>query len=288
MYLHPYALRDYNVPALAQYMNCTDPYLSDRADSCHCHLKKICGKRFREPKGIQNMDFCKKILSNTDNQTSISNTDNHTSLGCFDKYSQCINDHWRPLSHCIPILQTACQTSQLRVVKTVRATMEEVEPLLQNDPNFRLLHLYRDPRAVYRSRREKVWTRGSYELKNGGVRSATGEVYCQTVLEDYKKRKELEKKYPGRIKSLVYDEFMLDPLRSRGKVFNFLGMPEELNEEHFDLKASLNRSTSSRNRREPNPLKTDNWQSLAPPDTVEEIEKVCQRLAEALHIKWRT
>ena len=45
---------------------------------------------------------------------------------------------------------------------------------------------------------------------------------------------------------------MLDPLQSREKVFSFLGMPEELNEEHFDLKASLNRSTSSRNRREPN------------------------------------
>ena len=42
----------------------------------------------------------------------------------------------------------------MRAVKSVRATMDSMEPLLRLLPNFRVVHLVRDPRAVALSRIE--------------------------------------------------------------------------------------------------------------------------------------
>ena len=267
MFFHPYALRApyKKVPALDRYMQCVVPHLpSDTTSSCNCYVRNYCGHNFRDPTKIPNMD-CKSIIK--EGITNVSNV-------CFSRYDVCINDHYRPLSHCIPRLQTACQTSQLRVVKTVRATMEEVEPLLQNDPNFRLLHLYRDPRAVYRSRRVASWTRGRFESNSTDWN--TGLVYCQTVLHDYRKRKELEIKYPGRIKAFVYDEFILDPLKSKNEVYNFLDMPVDLREQD-----------ELSEQKDPQAQRGSRWQGLIWPDVIQKIESACQELADTIGVKWR-
>jgi len=55
---------------------------------------------------------------------------------------------------CVPILRSVCQRSSLRAAKTVRAPMLSMAALLAADPDLRVVHLLRDPRAVVSSRRD--------------------------------------------------------------------------------------------------------------------------------------
>ena len=55
---------------------------------------------------------------------------------------------------CVGLLRSSCSGRLVRAVKSVRATMDSMEPLLRLLPNFRVVHLVRDPRAVALSRIE--------------------------------------------------------------------------------------------------------------------------------------
>ena len=58
------------------------------------------------------------------------------------------------LSTCVPILRSTCSRSSLRAAKAVRAQMMSMDILLAADPDIRVIHLLRDPRAVVSSRRK--------------------------------------------------------------------------------------------------------------------------------------
>ena len=205
-----------------------------------------------------------------------------TDLRKFELYKQCLKTDMLRIKKCIPKFEKACTRCKIRAVKTVRATMDEVEPLLKADPNFRLLHLYRDPRAVYRSRLLQRWTWSAYEMYDRKMWK-TAQVYCQTVMHDYKTRRELERKYPGRIKNIVYDNFMLDPKSSRKKIYSFLDMDlesETVYENDGDLDDMLQIN--------PRNVTNDRWKIEISEENVLQIEKTCQEFADLIGAKWRS
>jgi len=67
---------------------------------------------------------------------------------------------------CVSLLRSDCSSRPVRAVKSVRATMDSMEPLLRTLPNFRIIHLIRDPRAVALSRIEfDASARGQFSNK---------------------------------------------------------------------------------------------------------------------------
>ena len=255
---------------MEEYENCSRPVA--KASGCNKHTRKICGERFGVKDKINDMNMCKNILWNK--KENITTKERQESLS---EYSLCIGTSMNKIQECIPKLSKSCSESPVRAMKTVRATMDEVEPLLKADPNFRLLHLYRDPRAVYRSRRHQSWTWSAFENSEQPTWK-TASVYCQTALYDYKKRKELEQKYPGKIKTIIYDQFMLNPEQSKKEIYDFMGMKvdnKKGNEEE------LKRPISPRIRAK------QAWEKDLKPDLVRNIEFECQALANAVGVKWR-
>ena len=185
------------------------------------------------------------------------------------------------------MLRSTCSRSSLRAAKTVRAQMMSMDILLASDPDIRVIHLLRDPRAVVSSRLQKHDNSivGRYSLSAGGFQKSSdvarreAEIYCRTAVNDIRVRRVLEVKYPGRILVLHYEDVVADLLRHADLVYRFLGVDNTPNETLVWIhrnnanvaKAKANASTSGY----VSPLKK--WtKRLAPADTAAIVD-ICRK-----------
>ena len=174
------------------------------------------------------------------------------------KCNYCINKH----------LRVKCIDTRVRAVKTVRGTMDEAEVLLENDPNFKVVHLLRDPRGVTRSRMGATWSRGFYDAHK---EERTAHVYCTTALQDYKTSERLRKKYPQRLMHIMLEDFISEPEETLAGLSDFLGIS-------FDENAL--RKLYKRMK----PGFADKWRRQLSRDVIEIINKECDQFMAALNV----
>ena len=161
------------------------------------------------------------------------------------------------------------------MTKVVRVTMTSVEPLLVQFPNFRIIHLLRDPRAVVLSREnfDRNVAVGAYALqyRNESLIRET-RFYCQTVIRDIKHRRKLEKVFPGRIYSLNYNNLVSDLPGQADKIFKFL--------DHVPSNNTLSWiRENNTDRRDIIKIPTE-WKDNISVRTSEDIVKICKELFE--------
>jgi len=104
-----------------------------------------------------------------------------------------------------------------------------MDALLAADPDLRVIHLLRDPRAVVSSRLQAhdESVIGRYSL-SAAVNSSErvrreAAIYCRTAVLDILVRHRLESKYPGRILTVSYENVVADLRRHAELVYRFLG-----------------------------------------------------------------
>ena len=126
--------------------------------------------------------------------------------------------------------------------------MESMEPLLRQLPNFRVIHLFRDPRATVLSRHNFDSSGRSTYSRGDVVKEAA--LYCRTVVNDVRTRRKLEKLYPGRILPVIYDDLVLDPLAYTERIYQFLNstLPEKTVEWIIKNTSQKKNSTSIANK----------------------------------------
>ena len=202
--------------ALMDYISCLRTN-NIRQNNCSMYTLSYCGTRFGE--FSQNrMDECNQRLWNG---SYVGNEFQSRIHKKFTDYIKCM-DRLREitLNKCIHIFREVCHRNQLRSVKTVRGTMASMGYLLKNVPNFRVIHLIRDPRAVVLSRRKfDNSARGKYSM---GDLVKEAKLYCRTVVKDVRTRRKLEQQYPGKIVSIVYEDLVKEPLHYTEKIYSFL------------------------------------------------------------------
>ena len=277
-FLHEFAFGDDMMASSAEkYRNCSRYIVNN--SKCRRQIGRVCGRSFMDIRFLQTMKMCKRVLWFNDYGSLGVYTRRGTN---FKKYDVCVRNESGLVMKCVPELENSCRTSHIRAVKTVRATMDEVEPLLKADPNFRLIHLYRDPRAVYRSRQAVGrWAYSMFEWMDK-VPRRRALVYCQTLMRDYTIRKELEKKYPGRIKSLVYEDILMNPGKTKREAYQFLGLSVP--------KIQPNKRKSrlaGGGLGVPINITCQKWEKQLQPAAVKEIEKICMEFSELVGVKWR-
>ena len=124
---------------------------------------------------------------------------------------------------CTPLFRIQCEKSELRATKTVRATMASMDHLLEQDSNARVIHLIRDPRAVVVSRLHFDSSARSRYAGKDVVKEAM--VYCRDVVRDVRQRRRLDRKYPGRLFTIIYDDLTKQPINYAKQIYKFVDAP---------------------------------------------------------------
>lgn len=221
--VHPYYFlyrTEYRL--LDDYITCIDriDQLLGQCLDLKPEIERYCGARFGE-QGDDRLLKCYEMLW-------VGNYDVKSAAGrvrqAVFNYGACYSRlRKRVDGTCSPMMKSICSDRSVRAVKSVRATMNSMEPLLRWMPNLRVIHLIRDPRGVVLSRMKfHDSTRNRYSDSGNDTMVREAELYCRTVVKDIEKRHRLERLYPGKIMSVVYDDFVTDIGSHTERVYEFL------------------------------------------------------------------
>jgi len=118
-------------------------------------------------------------------------------------------------------LNKVCPLFPIKLIKTVRFRVKNVEELLQDSAmNLKVIVLVRDPRGVYNSRSSgavKAWCKKDL--------CANPEVGCQDLNSDIESAFDLEQRYPGKVKLVRYEDLSMFPEDTSMNMLDFLDLP---------------------------------------------------------------
>ncbi|XP_053408734.1 carbohydrate sulfotransferase 3-like isoform X4 [Mercenaria mercenaria] len=126
--------------------------------------------------------------------------------------------HLRALQICVKKLQSICEDSPIRIIKTIRLEFSSVKHLLEELPNLKIVHLVRDPRATLLSQSRF----GACKSIRGGWQGCANR-HCKRLENDVLEVEGLIKKYPNRILPVMYENIAKHPLETSKKMYEFIG-----------------------------------------------------------------
>lgn len=254
-----------------------------RAWSSNCQIKHLCPTRFG--RSSQKSEACRDALEalrrNGAHSDIYQNSVRHTeqlskkykyreiSEG-FNNYTKCTDGMRTKAEYCFPVLNMECNESSIRSVKTVRMTMKSVLEVLKQDPDIKVLHLLRDPRAVAYSRTKHPSFRG---ISSKDMVYEAG-LYCDQALRDVKLACELSQTFPRTFYRVIYEQLSRNLTQGAIGIYNFLKAP---------IPQQLGTWLQENTR---NSEQYPSWASNMNYQTADEIAQICRPLDEALDKPW--
>ncbi|XP_046546566.1 carbohydrate sulfotransferase 1-like, partial [Haliotis rubra] len=184
------------------------------------HYFDINNKRFNSKKRKRHQHILESLL--TCNLTSldyVTLTQHHlkNSFSTNDYYNCTRNvESISGLHECLEPVLSNCAKSRVVFAKVIRTNMVDMYHLLSKYPQFKVIHLLRDPRGLLASQ-DNVG-----HLPDGITASA--EATCNQIYSDVQKSIRYKKRFPGRVLSVRYEDIALHPLHMSKQVYDFLGI----------------------------------------------------------------
>ncbi|XP_036608107.1 carbohydrate sulfotransferase 4-like isoform X2 [Trichosurus vulpecula] len=189
------------------------------------------------------------------------------------------------------MVEEACKSYSHVVLKEVRFfNLKTLQPLL-TDPslNLHIIHLIRDPRAVFRSRQntEKSLTQDSHTVVgNQWIRIKSEyrpyylmEAICQSQLEIYKAAQLLPDSLQERYLLIRYEDLVQDPLTQTSKLYEFAGLrflPQlQIWVHNITQGKGMGEHAFQTNSRNAQNV-SQAWRWSLPHDKVVQVQKVCK------------
>nr|XP_022291966.1 carbohydrate sulfotransferase 1-like [Crassostrea virginica] len=114
---------------------------------------------------------------------------------------------------CTKKMEDMCVSKNV-FIKTIRLSMEVVGLLLDLIPGLKVIHLIRDPRGIMYSRfRGRLVDESNFE--------ASAKTMCNRILMDVMRSYHLKLKYPGRIRTQLYEYLAEHPLETMYDLHKF-------------------------------------------------------------------
>ena len=154
------------------------------------------------------------------------------------RFHRCLHSGGGTFGQCLPGLRRSCRASKVVVLKTIRYTMARTLALMKRDPLVKVIHLIRDPRGVIHSRH----TRAERVSITRRTVEAYSWDYCRGVQEDLDLGDEADRRYPGRLLRVRYEDVALAPVPLARKLLAFAGL-RLLAKQERRLRALTSRAT---------------------------------------------
>lgn len=175
---------------------------------------------------------------------------------------------------------TSCMNATHRVAKVLRLTTDLLGDLLRSKSKLKVIHLFRDPRAILNSRIVTPW----YPLDNTTTSVIdNAKALCTKMLKDSIDGKTLLKIYPERFKFIYYEDLNDNLFEKVKRLYAYLGM--SLDEKRFPkevINSLLNPSKSEPDTRK-NTISW--WRTSLQWNIVKEIDMVCADVYRELGYK---
>ena len=137
------------------------------------------------------------------------------------------------IQKCAEELKSVCDQSPVRILKTIRMSLNLIGQLLAELPWLKIIHLVRDPHATLQS--QKVIGRCS---KEGGILNCASK-HCNRQEKDLIEAERLADKYPGQLLRVYYEDIAAKPIQTSRKLFNFIGTTFTMQAEEYVFNITL-------------------------------------------------
>ena len=115
-----------------------------------------------------------------------------------------------------------CRESRHRVTKVLRMDLRLSEVLLKDNPNLKVVQLFRDPRAVISSHLTTEWF-PTITVSNDTLYNDI-KVTCKRMRYDIESAIYLVDKYPDRVRVVQYEDYIENTVDKMRSLYQFLGM----------------------------------------------------------------
>ena len=175
-------------------------------------------------------------------------------------------------------MKQACEKFPVQIFKTDRMFLSQSLSLLSNNNlNLKVIHLVRDPRGIFNSRRKLSWW-----CKFESCSSPT--YFCRKQEEDLRLQMKLNHQYKSKYYLLKYEDFCASPKMMMKKILEFLGVPyldvvdTAINDHMVDVKVEgLWNSTYH------DPATTpDKWKQELNRTEIDHIQNACHNVMRSL------
>lgn len=250
---------------------------------CQAHIKDpICPATFSTKSGY---DRCGRILfTNGTFTTKDSDALWETPSGKnpmikyrknFQKYFDCMAALEDSAKKCASWhLDGVCKNKQYRVIKTTRVTMRMAEKFLKAFPNYRVVHIFRDPRAVTFSRLQSASPLAFAPFESPEAHSLA-QSYCSILYVDKITRIRLQHIYFDRVIGLFYDKF------TRDVSANMNWLVTHMNFKKKKSKVSLDYAVKSASYVD---VQREKWRKGLDNNSIHQVQAECSKLLRNLQL----
>ncbi|XP_074662099.1 uncharacterized protein LOC141914722 isoform X1 [Tubulanus polymorphus] len=170
-----------------------------------------------------------------------------------------------------------CKETGIRVTKLIRLSMETIQRLAENHPDWLFLYYVRDPRGILKSRE-------SIRILSRQNIFEEAKLLCSRMKSDMHIFKEMTKKYPDRFFFLQYEAFAKEPVRKAKGVYRLLGrtLPDSIVKEIRKMSQTAHNGNNMNTNRK-DPFRVANaWQKNMTIHEAKQIKLYCSDVYEAL------
>ncbi|KAL4218155.1 hypothetical protein ACF0H5_022891 [Mactra antiquata] len=172
------------------------------------------------------------------------------------------------IQSCLELMENDCRKCNYRSMKVLRMSLNDSVLLLDRLPNLKMIHVFRDPRAIINSHIYTPWFKHTNNSEND-IRTN-----CHRIENDVIAALKLTKLYPEKLMVVQYED-LYGNFQKFEKVYSFIGMTVTPGVERFLHQESSKKGPDSRFK----------YRKTLSFNTVKVIDKHCAKALELLGLR---